>query len=181
MTYPVHLGKLDVTPAEWRALSDHMRAYAAIDSLMRSGRYFRATFRYRGPAGDVVLDDVGFRTRGNTTRTVPEDEDGTRHRAHWKLDFNRPFDEAPGTPAYEARKDRRFATLRALNLKWADDEDDPSKIRERFAYTLFREAGVPAPRVAGSTDTETCPTSDSPSALRSKISSTLAVPLMVSA
>ncbi|MCB9733427.1 MAG: CotH kinase family protein [Deltaproteobacteria bacterium] len=144
----VHEIELDVTPAEWRALSDHMRAYAATDSLMRSGRYFRATFRYRGPAGDVVLDDVGFRTRGNTTRTVPEDEDGTRHRAHWKLDFNRPFDEAPGTPAYEARKDRRFATLRALNLKWADDEDDPSKIRERFAYTLFREAGVPAPRVA---------------------------------
>lgn len=142
----VHAFELRVTAAEWRDFIDHMRAYAAVDDRLRSGRFFRATLVHNGPSGGQVLTEVGFRTRGNTTRVIPEDEDGVYRRAHFRLDFNRAFTDEPGSAAADTRRARRFHGLRALNLKWADDEDDPSKIRERYSYDLFGRFGVPAPR-----------------------------------
>lgn len=39
------------------------------------------TFVYRAADGhEEIVGDVGFRTRGNTTRVVPEDADGRLHR-----------------------------------------------------------------------------------------------------
>jgi len=138
---------LRVERAEWDALIAHMLAYAAIDPAMRTNRYFRATLVHTSPDGaDEVLDEVGFRTRGNTTRDLPEDSDGAFHRAHFKLKFDALFDLGPGTPAFEARDARRFRGMKELSLKW-ERGDDPSQIRELFAYDLLRRIGVPAPRV----------------------------------
>lgn len=140
--------ELRVDQSEWDGLVAHMLAYAAIDGAMRTGRYFRATLVHTDPDGVVTtLPDVGFRTRGNTTRVVPEDADGVYHRAHFKLKFDLPFDLEPGSEAAVARDARRFAGLSELSLKWNRD-DDPSQIRELFAYELFRKVGVLAPRVA---------------------------------
>ncbi|MFO0745500.1 MAG: CotH kinase family protein [Myxococcota bacterium] len=140
--------ELRVTQSEWDALIAHMLEYAAIDGEMRSGRYFKATFVYTAPDGhQEVLEDVGFRTRGNTTRVLPEDADGLYHRAHFKLKFDATFDLTPGTPEYVTRDARRFRGLKEMNLKW-DRDDDPSQIRELFAYEMFRRAGVLVPATA---------------------------------
>lgn len=136
---------LRVDPAEWDALIAHMLEYAAIDPNMRTNRYFRADFVHTRPDGTTTLEEVGFRTRGNTTRELPE-EDGEYRRAHFKLKFDALFDLVPGTAAYAERDERRFAGVKELSLKWGREED-PSQIRELFAYELFRQAGVPVPRV----------------------------------
>ncbi|MCC6621388.1 MAG: CotH kinase family protein [Deltaproteobacteria bacterium] len=138
---------LRVERAEWDALIAHMLEYAAIDPAMRTNRYFRATFVHTAPdGGEEVIEEIGFRTRGNTTRDLPEDADGAYHRAHFKLKFDALFDLTPGTPAYEERDARRFRGMKELSLKW-ERGDDPTQIRELFAYDLLRRIGVPAPRV----------------------------------
>jgi len=138
--------ELRVTQAEWDAMIEHMHAYAAIDGAMRTGRWFRADMVYTNAQGHAeVVPEVGFRTRGNTTRVVPEDELGAYHRAHFKLKVDATFDLVPGTPEHAARDARRFRGVKELALKWGRD-DDPSQIRELFAYEMFRRIGVPAPR-----------------------------------
>ncbi|TNF29154.1 MAG: hypothetical protein EP329_16425 [Deltaproteobacteria bacterium] len=144
----VHPVTVRMTRDAWDGLVAEMLDYAALDGLMRTGRYHHADFVYTAPDGtEEVVEDVGFRTRGNTTRVVPQDVDGAYHRAHFKVRFNATFDLPAGSPAEEARNARRFRTLRALNLKWSA-EDDPSKIRELYAYDLLRRAGVSAPLTA---------------------------------
>lgn len=136
---------LRVAPAEWDALITHMLEYAAIDGSMRTNRYFRADFVHTRDDGETVVQEVGFRTRGNTTRELPE-EDGHYRRAHFKVKFDALFDLTPGTAAYLERDERRFAGLKELSFKWGR-ETDPSQIRELFAYELFRKVGVFVPRV----------------------------------
>ena len=144
----VHPVTIRMSAAAWDGLVDEMVAYAAVDSHMRTGRYHRADFVFTAPDGtEEVVADVGFRTRGNTTRVVPEDADGAYHKAHFKIRFNEPFDLPEGSAAADARADRRFRTLRTLNLKWNND-DDPSHIRELYAYELLRRGGVAAPLTA---------------------------------
>ncbi len=141
----VHEFEVAFTAAEWAGLLDDMLRYEAQYGDMRTGNYRRATVRYRGPAGDQELAEVGFRTRGNTTRVLPQDADGAFHRAHFRMKFNELFDLSAETPEGEARRARRFAGLRALNLKWGNG-DDPSQIREHYQYDLLHRAGVFAPR-----------------------------------
>jgi len=146
----VHPVTIKMTRDAWDGLIAEMLSYGAVDGLMRSGRYHPADFVYTAPDGtEELVEDVGFRTRGNTTRVVPEDEDGAYHRAHFKIRFNTLTDDSSNLDqaARDARDDRRFRTVRALNLKW-NAEDDPSQIRELYAYDLFRRAGVSAPLTA---------------------------------
>ena len=139
---------LRLTQAAWDGLVADMLSYAAIDGEMRTGRYNHADFVYTAADGsEEVVGDVGFRTRGNTTRVVPEDVDGAYHKAHFKIRFNEAFDLDPASPAGQVRSDRRFRTLRSLSLKWNNDAD-PSQIRELYAYDLMRRAGVSAPLTA---------------------------------
>ncbi len=140
--------ELRVEQAEWDALIAHMLEYAAVDDRMRTGRYFRATFVYTAADGhEQTLGEVGFRTRGNTTRVLPEAADGRYQRAHFKLKFDATFDLEPGTTAYRDRDERRFRGLKELNLKWERD-DDPSQIRELYAFEMFRRVGAQVPRTA---------------------------------
>lgn len=136
---------LRVSQSEWDAMIAHMLEYAAVDGNMRTNRYFRADFVHTREDGQTVIEEVGFRTRGNTTRELPE-VDGQFFRAHFKVKFDATFDLTPGTPEYATRDDRRFAGMKELSFKWGR-EKDPSQIRELFAYTLFSRVGVLVPRV----------------------------------
>ena len=109
--------------------------------------------------GDKVyeIEEVGIKLKGNTSRVPVYDEDtGELNLSHYKLSFNETFDneEYYGTDVKfwateeerQARKDRRFATLKDLEIKWNKNYDD-TYIRELYANEIFREAGVLAQRV----------------------------------
>ena len=112
---------------------------------------------FNGPAGVQILTEVGFRTKGNASRTIPQEiddetgEHGAFHRAHFKVKFNKTFDLMEGTDEYEERDDRRFCKLRKLDFRmnafvppWWDN----SQIRENYSYDLLNRAGGYAPRTA---------------------------------
>jgi hypothetical protein len=144
-----------MTQAEWDGLIQDMKDYARTDLSREgglqqlkgkglTGNYRKATFIYRGPAGDAVIQEVGFRTKGRSTRPIPEEIWGFFHKAHFRVRFNEVFDQKEGTEEYEARRDRRFASLRTLELRMhlQDIRWDNSQIRELYCYDLMNRAGV---------------------------------------
>lgn len=104
--------------------------------------------------GDEVyeIEEVGIRLKGNTSRVpVYDEETGEPNLSHYRLSFNETFDneEYYGEDAKvwnseeerQARKDRRFATLKGMEVKWNRCYDD-SHIREIYANDMFRDMGV---------------------------------------
>jgi len=142
----LHEIEIVMTQEEWDGLIQDMKDYASTDLFGQglTGNYREATFIYKGPAGDAIIEEVGFRTKGHYTRPIPEDELGFFHRAHFRIRFNEVFDQAEGTEEYEARKDRRFARLRTLELRLnlQDILWDNSQIRELYCYDLMNRAGA---------------------------------------
>lgn len=103
------------------------------------------------------MEEVGIRLKGNTSRVpVYDRKTGELNLSHYKLSFNETFDDKDyyGDDAKvwssdverQARKDRRFATLKKLEVKWNKNYDD-THIREYCATEIFREAGVLAQRI----------------------------------
>jgi len=153
----LHEVEIVISQEEWDGHIQDMKDYAENDpmGLGRTGKYRKATFVYRGPAGDRTVEEVGFRTKGNASRTIPQEiddetgEHGALHRAHFKVKFNESFDLVEGSTAYQRRDDRRFCQLRKLDFRMnAFDPPwwDKSQVRERYSFDLLDRAGVHAPR-----------------------------------
>ena len=101
------------------------------------------------------IRDVGVRMKGNTSRTDFYDpEEGIYNLIHLKLSFQETFDKEAyygneaqvwTEQARSARKDRTFATLEKLDLRW-NRCDDSTYLKEYYAYTIYRDMGILAPR-----------------------------------
>ncbi|MDY6861822.1 MAG: CotH kinase family protein, partial [Thermodesulfobacteriota bacterium] len=149
----LHEIEIIITKEEWNGLIQDMKDYAEDDwnGLMRTGNYRKADLIYKGPAGDTIIEDVGFRTKGNVSRVIPQDDNGNFHRSHFKVKFDKTFDIQKGTDEYEERKERRFCELKSLNLRWHMSgspkmgmgiDEDTSQIRELYCYDLLNKAGI---------------------------------------
>ena len=100
-------------------------------------------FSFSTNGNTVVLDSIGLRLKGNTSRRRPEGGFGELHttnnpdwhHSHFALDFSK------------YRDSQRFKGLDKLNLKWF--KDDAAYIREVYCYDLFRRFGCwNAPRAS---------------------------------
>jgi spore coat protein CotH len=94
--------------------------------------------------------------KGNTSRIdFYNQSEGIYNLIHFKIDFQETFDDEEyyGSDAIdwtgkdeerEARKDRTFATMEKLEMKWNRNYDN-TYIREYYSYEMFRANGVLAP------------------------------------
>ena len=99
----------------------------ALDSLFEnpwSDEYRRCTMRFRNSRIDEIVENVGIRVRGNTSRTAI--------KKSWKLSFN------------TFVPDRKFHGLEKMNLN--GEHNDPSIIRSRLAMDLYKRLYVPSSR-----------------------------------
>ena len=96
-------------------------ANAESDSLFPA----RFIFQNENIAGDT-LEPVGFRLRGNTSRTSP--------KKSFKIDIN------------EYVRGQKLYGLEKLNVN--GEHNDPAIIRSRLCWDLFEQAGVPGARTA---------------------------------
>ncbi|HBP26022.1 MAG TPA: hypothetical protein DD618_03625, partial [Acholeplasmatales bacterium] len=102
------------------------------------------------------IDEVGIRMKGNTSRTAfYSSVTGMYDIIHYKLSFQETFDdedyyEIPKVWADDAlrdeRKDRTFAGMAKLDLKW-NKNFDQSHIREYWAYEMISSYGLLAPKL----------------------------------
>lgn len=92
---------------------------------------------------------------GNTSRTdFYSEEEGQYNLIHFKIDlqetfddeeyYDEPIDWSDDEEGRKARKDRTFATLENIELRW-NKCDDGTYIREYAAYEMYREQGLLAP------------------------------------
>lgn len=149
---------LDMTPETLAQLQADHEAYTAKGS--RSPVYRMADLHITietpdGTAYAYTIEQVGVRMKGNTSRTdFYSEEDGIYNLIHLKLSFQETFDQEEyygsnalqwESDAREERKNRTFATLAKLDLRW-NRCDDGTYLKEYFAYETYRAYGVPAPR-----------------------------------
>ena len=108
-----------------------------------------------GITGTWTIPEVGVRMKGNTSRTsFYSDNNGMYNLIHFKISFQETFEETEyygssakvwtDKDARKARKNRTFATLEKIDMRW-NRNDDTTYIRENYAYALYREYGILAP------------------------------------
>ena len=147
---------IDMSPEELSKLQADYEKYRDMGSKSPIYRRADVTITINGTA--YLIEDVGVRMKGNTSRTsfYKEEEGGIYKAIHLKLDFQETFDDEeyygaeavdwPSEEARDARKDRTFATLEKLELRWNKCLDS-TYLRELYAYELYRSEGVLAPLV----------------------------------
>ncbi|WP_309640486.1 CotH kinase family protein [Flavobacterium sp.] len=120
---------IEVSLAQWNKLLENYDLNSANDKRVVS------KFTFTNRSGTVVLDSVGLRLKGNTSRRRPEGDNGQLHNAispdwhhsHFGFDFSK------------YRDAQRFKGLDKLNIKWF--KDDATYIREIYCYDLFHRFG----------------------------------------
>ncbi len=152
--------KIDISPEQLQLLQSDYEHYSSFGSKSPIYRKANVTFKMTLPNGMVkerFLEEVGVRMKGNTSRTsFYNAQEGIYNLIHLKLDFGETFDDEEyygesakvwtDSAARKARKNRTFATLEKIDLRW-NKEDDATYIREIYSYDAYREAGVLAPHV----------------------------------
>ena len=123
---------IDVRLGEWN------RLLALYDANAFTTQYVMATLSFIKDGETTVIDSVGLRLKGNTSRRRPEGRNGEIHvrnntdwhHAHFGVNLRKYVDDDNHT----------IQGVRKLHLKWF--KDDPAYVREMFCYELFRRAGV---------------------------------------
>ena len=123
---------LSVSLDEWN------RLLALYDANSFTTQYVAATVTFVKDGETTVIDNVGLRLKGNTSRRRPEGWYGQQHQrdntdwhhAHFGVNLRKYADD----------DDHTIQGVRKLHLKWF--KDDPMYVREMFCYELFRRAGV---------------------------------------
>ncbi len=123
---------LNVSLAEWN------RLLALYDANAFTTQYVQATLSFVKDGETTVIDNVGLRLKGNTSRRRPEGSYGQMHQrdntdwhhAHFGVNLRKFADDDAHT----------IQGVRKLHLKWF--KDDPAYVREVFCYEFFRRAGV---------------------------------------
>ncbi|MBQ3061797.1 MAG: CotH kinase family protein [Lachnospiraceae bacterium] len=118
----------------------------------------KVTFDINGEIYEI--EDVGIRMKGNTSRTDLIARDGRYHLTHFRLSFDETFDETEyyGSEARvwdceeerQARKDRTFATLSSMELKY-NGTGDRTYSTEVYAHEFFINNGVLAQKCTEAT------------------------------
>lgn len=154
---------VEISGEEWDGMTGDMLDYAKKHPVRllyqgdgrpyRTGNYRKADFIYKKTDGEeIVLREVGIRTRGNESRRLPE-INGKYQKTHFKIKFDETFDLEKGTFEYERKNSRRFAGMKALNFKWSryntwDKYANKTKINELFSYRLLEKVGVTVPKMS---------------------------------
>ena len=157
--YANHISlELDIPDSELKKIQEDYEKYSAFGSKSPIYRKANLYVTIRTVSGEVierVIGEVGVRMKGNTSRTnFYSDKDGMYNLVHFKLSFGETFDEEEyygnesnvwaSEDARDARKDRTFATLEKMDIRW-NRNDDATFIREIYCYDIYRELGLLAP------------------------------------
>lgn len=151
--------RLDISDSELAKLQADYEKYSSRGSkspIYRMADMYITLTDGDGIVSEYKLEQVGVRMKGNTSRTsFYNDNDGMYNLVHFKISFQETFDDEEyygsdalvwDKDARKARKDRTFATLSKLDIRW-NRNDDTTYIRERYAYDFYRSVGVLAPHV----------------------------------
>lgn len=148
---------LDMANSELQKMQDdydHYREMGSKSPIYRKGTV-TITITNADNTISYRISEVGIRMKGNTSRTdFYNAEEGIYNFIHLRLDFQETFEDEgyygsertiwENEELLKARKDRTFATLEKLELRW-NKNNDSTYLREDYAYEIYRSEGVLAP------------------------------------
>ena len=149
---------LDMADKELQKLQDDYDRYRNMGSkspIYRLGNLYITMTTAQGTV-TFVIPEVGVRMKGNTSRTAFYNQnEGIYNYIHLKFDFQETFDDEgyygsdskvwDSSTERKARKNRTFATLEKLEMRW-NKLYDATYLKESYAYEVFRSEGVLAPQ-----------------------------------
>ena len=148
---------LDMSEAELQKLQDDYDRYDEMGSKSPIYRKATVSISVTDAESTVVyrIAEVGVRMKGNTSRTdFYRAEEGIYNFIHLRLDFQETFEDEgyygndrtvwEDEKLLKDRKDRTFATLEKLELRWNKNQD-ATYLREDYAYEIYRSEGILAP------------------------------------
>lgn len=151
--------RLDIPDTELAKLQADYEKYQKAGSKSPIYRMADMSVKLTVPSGQTRewnIPQVGVRMKGNTSRCdFYSNEQGMYNLVHFKISFGETFDKAKyygddclvwDEAEREERKNRTFATLEKIDMKW-NRNDDETYIKEIYSYDLFRENGVLSPHV----------------------------------
>lgn len=145
---------IDISDEELAKIQEDYDHYQNFNSKSPIYRMCTMTIEINGEKH--VLEEVGIRMKGNTSRTdfYDTNKGEVYNLIHFKISFTETFDEEEyygeeakvwsDEEARKERKNRTFASLEGLELKWNRDRDT-TYMRETYAYQMYRDFGVLAP------------------------------------
>ena len=144
---------IDMSDEELNKLQEDYEHYRGFNSKSPIYRMADVVITVNGTP--YRMREVGVRMKGNTSRTsFYSPEEGIYKAIHLKLDFQETFEEPEyygsnaknwtDKEAKKARKDRTFATLEQLEMRWNKCYDS-TYLKETYSYELYRSHGVLAP------------------------------------
>ncbi len=149
---------LDMSDKELQKLQDDYERYRKMGSKSPIYRLSNMTITVTTKDDSVsyLIKEVGARMKGNTSRTsFYNKEEGIYKYIHFKFDFQETFDDEEyygsdckvwsSEEERDARKDRTFATLEKLEMRW-NKLYDSTYLKEAYAYEIYRSEGVLAPQ-----------------------------------
>ena len=122
-----------ITEENWNDLDTKM-----IDYFVRYGHYrtdymVEANFEFTDDQGTLLIERIGFRTRGNTSRDRIQNDDGEPQFQNFKISFHEDYTE-------EISK-RTVFELEEIDLKGNRNHDD-TYLTEKFSLDLMQSFGV---------------------------------------
>ena len=146
--------KIDIEEEELKKIQQDYDKYDSFGSKSPIYRKCNLTIIVNGE--EYYIEEVGVRMKGNTSRkSFYNYGSGVYALIHMKFSFDETFDnkdyygdEAKVWESEEARKerkDRTFASLSGLEMKW-NNTTDGTYMREAYAFNMYRDNGLLAPQ-----------------------------------
>lgn len=124
---------VNITEDKWLELDEAMLDYYHRFGQYRTDYMVEAAMVYHDSQGEVTIDSIGFRTRGNLSRDRIRNDNGTVNLQHFKLSFHENY--------VEKYAKRTVFELEEIDLKF-NRNWDPTYITEKFSLDLFNAFGV---------------------------------------
>lgn len=147
---------IDMSDAEWKKLdADYDRFSHHKSPIYRLADSVTIAVEADGETYEYYYEEVGIRMKGNTSRRRFYGDDGFYANVHFKMSFTQTFDDEDEYEASErkvwsdkdarkARKNRTFAGLEKIDLKYNKNKDETYS-KDVYAMKLFRDNGIIAP------------------------------------
>lgn len=140
---------IEITQTELNKLDQYMIEYKNQFGDYKTDAVVEAKLKYKDEQGEILVDNIAFRSRGNTSRTRLIDDQGNLNPVSYKIYFDKAVYAEKGSALQQSIKDRSVFGVTELNFKY-NRNYDATYMTEKFSYDLFNEFDVFAPRITHS-------------------------------
>ena len=140
---------IEITQSEWKKLDQYMVEYFNRYGNYKTDAVVEAKMIYEDKEGQIIADNIAFRSRGNTSRTRLINDEGQLNTASYKIYFDKAVYAEKGSALEQSIKNRQIFGMTELSFKFNKNWDS-THVTEKFSYDLFREFSVFSPKMTHS-------------------------------